>query len=90
MEVKPITRHQRRARRLKKLTLAREAYEAALRARLAHRVAGESGALRVFSHSLSWHRAKSPNITIPPAGQEWGRSGPVRVVQDPEAGSSTK
>ena len=90
VEVKPITRHQRRAWRLKKLTVAREAHEAALRARLDYRVSGESGALRVYSHSLSWHRAKSPNITIPPAGQEWGRSGPVRVVQDPEAGSSSQ
>ena len=47
---------------------------------LDYRVSGESGALTVHTHSMSWHRAKSPNITIPLSGQGWDRSGPVRVV----------
>ncbi len=72
-EVRSITRHQRRARR------------AALRAGLAYRVSGETGALVVHTHSLSWHRDKSPNITIPPPGRGWGASGPVRVVGVDEA-----
>ncbi len=47
---------------------------------LDYRVSVESGSLTVHTHSLSWHRARSPNITVPPAGQGWDRSGPVRVV----------
>ncbi len=47
---------------------------------LDYRVSGESGALTVHSHSMSWHRAKSPNITIPPPGRGWDGSGPVRMV----------
>ena len=45
---------------------------------LDYRVSGESGALVVHTHSLSWHRAKSPNITIPPPDRGWDRSAPVR------------
>ena len=80
MEVTPITRHQRRARRLQKLAAAREAHRAALKAGLDYRVSGESGALVVHTHSLSWHRAKCPNITLPPLGRGWDRSSRVRVV----------
>ncbi len=47
-----------------------------------YRVSGESGALVVHSHSLSYHRAKTPNITIPPAGRGWDKSGRARVVQE--------
>ena len=80
MEAKPITRHQRRARRLQRLTASREAYLIARMAGLDYRVSSESGALVVHTHSLSWHRAKSPNITVPPPGRRWDGSGPVRVV----------
>ncbi len=47
---------------------------------LDYRVSGESGALTVHTHSMSWHRAKSPNITIPPPGRGWDGSGTVRMV----------
>ena len=75
-----ITRHQRRARRLQSLTAGRGAHRAALQTGLGYRVSGESGALVVHTHSLSWHRAKTPNITVPPAGRGWDRSSRVRVV----------
>ena len=58
-------------------------YEAPLTAWLQpldYRVSGESGALIVHTHSMSWHRAKSLNITIPPPGRGWDASGPVRMV----------
>ena len=84
MEVRPMTRHQRRTWRLQRLTTAREAHRAAIRAGLDYRVSGESGALIVHTHSLSWHRAKSPKITLPPEGQGWNRSGPVQVVRKSE------
>ena len=45
------------------------------------RVSGESGALIVHTHSLSWHRTRSPNITIPPPGRGWDKSSPTRVVE---------
>ena len=80
MEAKVLTRHQRRARRLQRLTARREARLVARMAGLDHRVSGESGALVVHTYSLSWHRAKSPNTTAPPPGQEWDRSGPARAV----------
>ncbi len=47
---------------------------------LDYRVSGESGALTVHTHSMSWHRAKSPNITIPPPGRGWDGSGAVQMV----------
>ncbi len=80
VEVNSITRHQRRAWRRQRLAAAREARRAALQAGLDYRVSGESGALIVHTHSLSWHRAKSPNITIPPLDRGWDGSGPVRMV----------
>lgn len=80
MEVKPMTRYQRRAQRLRRLTAAREVRPVARMAGLDYRVSGESGGLVAHTHSLSWHRAKSPNITAPPPGQVWDRSGPARVV----------
>ena len=78
--VESITRHQRRALRRQRLAAAKEAGRAALQAGLDYRVSGESGALTVHTHSLSWHRAKSPNITIPPPGRGWDGSGTVRMV----------
>ncbi len=84
-EVRSITRHQRRAWRRQRLAATREACRAALQAGLDYRVSGETGALVVHTHSLSWHRAKSPNITIPPPGRGWDGSGPVRVVGADEA-----
>ncbi len=81
MEGKPITRYQRRAQRLQRFAAAREARLVARMAGLDYRSSGESGALVVHTHSLSWHRAKSPNITAPPPGKEWGRSGPIKIVQ---------
>ena len=77
MEVRPMTRHQRRTGRLKSLTTAREAHRAAIRAGLDYRVSGESGALIVHTHSLSWHRAKNPNITVPPTGRGGDGTGPA-------------
>ncbi len=84
MEVKPPTRHQRRAWRLRELAAAKEARKIARMAGLDYRVSGESGALVVHTNSLSWHRAKSPNITVPPPGRGWDGSGPVRVVGKPD------
>ena len=86
-ELRSITRHQRRAWRRQRLAAAREARRAALQAGLDYRVSGESGALIVHTHSLSWHRAKSPNITIPPPGRGWDGSGPVWRVGADEASS---
>ena len=80
LEVESVTRHQRRARRRQRLAAGREAGRAALQAGLDYRVSGETGALVVHTHSLSWHRAKSPNITIPPLDRGWDGSGPVRMV----------
>ena len=57
---------------------------------LDYRVSGESGALTVHTHSLSWHRAKSPNITIPPPGRGWDGSGPVRMRVADEAPSQIR
>lgn len=65
---------------------AREAHRAALRAGLDYRVSGETGALVVHTHSLSYHRAKTPNITIPPVGRAWDKSGRARVVKGPGLG----
>ncbi len=84
MEDKPTSRHQRRARRLQRLTGGREARLVAQMAGLDYRVSGESGALVVHTNSLSWHRAKSPNITVPPPGRGWDKSGCVRVLGKPD------
>ena len=59
-----VTRQERRALRLRGVVADREAHRAALTAGLDYRVSGESGALVVHSHSITWHRAKTPNITI--------------------------
>lgn len=80
MKVNLTSRRQRRARRLQKLTSAREAHRAAMQAGLDYRVSGQGGTLVARTHSLSWHRAKSSNITVPPKGRGWDRSGTVRVV----------
>ena len=55
-------------------------------ASLDYRVSGESGALVMHTHCLTWHRSKSPNITVPPPGRGWDGSSPVRVVGKPERG----
>ena len=88
MKAQIVSRHQRRAWRLQRLVTAKEAHWAAMRAGLDFRVSGESGALVILSHSLSWHRAKSPNITVPPAGRGWDKSGPARVVKRPQTSDS--
>ena len=56
-------------------------------AQLDYRVCGESGALTAHTHSLSWHRAKSPNIIIPPPALGWDGSGLVRMVVADETNS---
>ncbi len=83
MKTQHVSRQQRRAMRLQSLVGDREAHRAAIRAGLDYRTSGESGALVVHTHSLSWHRAKCPNITTPPSGREWDRSGHARVVEGP-------
>ena len=88
MNTQDVSRQQRRAMRLQGLVSDREAHRAAMRAGLDFRVSGESGALVVHSHSLSYHRAKSPNITIPPVGRGWDKSGRARVVDGTQAGST--
>ena len=84
-----ISRQHRRAMRLQRLVSDSEAHKAAMQAGLDFLVSGESGALVVLCHSLSWHRAKSPNITIPPAGRAWDKSGRARVVQEIQASVTT-
>ncbi len=89
MNTQDVSRQQRRAKRLQGLVSNRDAYRAAMRAGLDFRVSGETGALVVHSHSISYHRAKSPNITIPPAGRGWDKSGRARVVDGTQAGITT-
>ena len=84
MDEQTITRQQRRALRLQRVVEDRDAHRAALRAGLDYRVSGETGALVVHTHSLSYHRAKTPNITIPPVGRGWDKSGRARVVEGPQ------
>lgn len=84
MDEQITTRRHRRALRLQRLVGAKEAHRAALRAGLDYRVSGETGALVVHTHSLSYHRAKTPNITIPPIGRGWDKSGRARVVEGPK------
>ena len=45
---------------------------------LDYKVTNESGALRVYTHPLTWHLEASPAAT---SGQERGRSGPAWVVK---------
>ncbi len=89
MNTQDVSRQQRRAKRLQGVVSNRDAYRAAMRAGLDFRVSGETGALVVHSHSISYHRAKSPNITIPPAGRGWDKSGRARVVDGTQAGITT-
>ncbi len=89
MITQDVSRQQRRAMRLQRLVSNRDAYRAAMRAGLDFRVSGETGALVIHSHSLSYHRAKNPNITIPPAGRGWDKSGRARVVDGRKAGINT-
>ena len=84
MDEMTTTRQQRRALRLQRLVGAKEAHRAAIRAGLDYRVSGETGALVVHSHSLSYHRAKMPNITVPPVGRGWDKSGRARVIEGPQ------
>jgi hypothetical protein len=76
-----MTRRDRRAHRLQSLVSGREARLAARLAHLGYRVSGESGALRVYTHSLSWHRGKCLNASLPPPGRGLDRSGPPRLVE---------
>ncbi len=89
MNTQDVSRQQRRAKRLQGVVSNRDAYRAAMRAGLDFRVSGETGALVVHSHSISYHRAKNPNITIPPAGRGWDKSGRARVVDGTQAGITT-
>ncbi len=89
MNEQTTTRHQRRALRLQRLVSANEAHRAAIRAGLDYRVSGETGALVVHTHSLSWHRAKTANLTIPPVGRGWDKSGRARVVQEAQISETT-
>ena len=89
MTTQDASRQQRRAMRLQGLVSNREAYRAAMRAGLDFRVSGETGALVVHSHSLSYHRAKTPNITIPPVGRGWDKSGRARVVRAAQTNTAT-
>ena len=84
MEVEPITRRQRRSQRIKKLLTDQEAHRAALKAGLDYRVSGETGAMIVHTHSMSWHRAQRPNVAMPPEGRGWDRSSRPRVVLESE------
>ncbi len=84
MEAIRLTRQERRASRLKRLVTSRDAHRAALEAGLDYRVSGESGAIVIHTHTLTWHRAKSPNITVPPPGRGWDRSGRARKVEAPQ------
>ena len=76
-----MTRRERRAMRLLRFVTSKDARQAARMARLDYKVTNESGALRVHTHSLSWHLAKRPNGATPTPGQRRERSGPARVVE---------
>jgi hypothetical protein len=79
LTVKLTNRRQRREQRMKRLVRDAEAHRAAIREGLDYRISGEHGAMTVHTHSLGWHRAKTPNSAVPPQGRGWDRSGPVRV-----------
>ena len=71
------TRRERRAERQRRYVTSRDAREAARMAGLDYKVTNESGALRVYPHSLTWHLEIG---LTPKSGQGRGRSGPARVV----------
>jgi hypothetical protein len=75
-----MTRQQRRAIRLQRFTLAKEARLATWLAHLDYRVSGESGALKVPGKVRTWHLNGRANGHQPPPGQSWDRSEPVHVV----------
>ena len=78
-----MTRRERRADRQREFVADKEARLAARLARLArldYKVSGESGALRVHTHSLTWHLAKRPNGAAPPPGRGWDRTGPTNTI----------
>ena len=58
-----------------------EARQAARLARLDYKVPGESGALRLHTHSLTWHLGGRVHGPAPPPGQGRDRSGPAYVVK---------
>ena len=60
------TRRERRAKRLRGLVTSTEARWASRLARLGYRVPGESGALRLYTHSLTWHLKLRKNGATPP------------------------
>ena len=72
-----MTRKERRAERLRGFVPNVEASEVARLARLGYKVTNESGALRVTTHSLTWHTANRPDIAAPNSGSTWERSGPA-------------
>ena len=55
METATLTRRERRAMRKLRFVTSSEARQAARLARLDYKVPGESGALRLHTHSLTWH-----------------------------------
>ena len=89
-EMERITRRERRALRQLRFVTAREASLAARLAHLDYRVSNEAGALRVHTHSLTWHIANRPSGAAPPPGRGWERSGPVRVVKARGRGTLAK
>ena len=71
----------RRARRLRKLVVTKQAAFAARLAHVGYKTASESGALIVASRQRTWHLGGRANGHAPPPGQAWERSGPVRTTQ---------
>ena len=77
-----MTPRERRAERQRRFVTDKEARLAARLARLDYKVTNENGAMRVHTHSLTWHLVSRPNGTAPPPGRGWDRSGPARVTRD--------
>ena len=75
-----MTRRERRAIRQLRYVKSSEARLAARLAHLDYKVSGETGALKVHTHSLSWHLAKRPNWATPQGGRGWDRSGPTIII----------
>ena len=72
-----MTRRDKRAARERKFILAKEAVSAAQAAGLDYKGTNESGALRIYSHSLNWHLANRPNITATTSERKLDRSRPL-------------
>lgn len=79
-QVPATTRQERRARRQQGLVAIWEAREVARLAGLDYKVSSESGALRMLTHSLTWHVGSRKNSHAPPSGRGWDRSGSAYLV----------